>query len=392
MRLLFVNHCHPETPHVCATRLREFAFACAHAGHSVVLLTETLPDEPASHTPRSLAQAIRHHDWSRPLTVAARPVPGRIVTRLREGQMPRWLRRPLLAAAYLTRSGLFTDWRDGSRPLWSVLAADFRPERCWATFGNTDALVIARNIARLAGCPWIMDIKDPWSVFIPAPFRRLLARRFSSAAALTALSAQHAEDAVRWFGRPAHVIYSGIDDGFLPPPPPPPDTSPPRILLVGGLYAGGHLDSLLRGIAAWRQDAIVVHAGSEGARFEHTARQHGLASQAMGWVTLSQLRALAADSAAIAYVRNPTALYQHKLVELLALERPVLCLPEEAAEALALAERVQARFRSCPDAQAVAHGLSSLVGTSATIDRSALAALTWNAQAGALLEILEAAS
>lgn len=391
MRLLFVNHCHPDTPHVCATRLREFAAACAEAGHQVLLLTESLPDGASSHAPGALADALARHDWSRPFHLACAPIPGRLVAALREGRVPRLLRRPLLAAAYATRSGLFTDWRDGSRPYWPVLAKHFRPERCWATFGNTDALVIARGVARLAGCPWLMDVKDPWSVFIPPPLRRLLAGRFHDAAGFTALSDQHGADVRRWFGRAATTIYSGIDENFLPPPPP--CSGVTRLLVIGGLYDDAHLAALLGGIARWRRSPpTVTYAGGEAARFRAAAARHGIAVETPGWLDLAELCALAADSAALLYVRNPAALYQHKLVELLALDRPVLCLPEEAPESLAIATKLGAAFRSCADAGALARGLAELVGRPVVIDRKAVGEYTWAAQARRLLAVLEGAA
>lgn len=394
MRLLFVNHCHPDTPHVCATRLREFAAACAQAGHQVLLLTESLPDRASSHAPGALAEALADHDWSRPFHLACAPIPGRLVAALREGRVPRLLRRPLLAAAYATRSGLFTDWRDGSRSYWPVLAKHFRPERCWATFGNTDALAIARGVARLAGCPWLVDVKDPWSVFIPPPLRRLLAGRFRDAAGFTALSDQHGAEVRHWFGRAAVTVYSGIDETFLPPPPPPPPASgATRLLVVGGLYDDDHLAALLDGIVGWRHSPLIVsYAGGEAVRFHAAAARLGVAVETPGWLDLAELRALAADSVAVLYVRNAAALYQHKLVELLALDRPVLCLPEEAPEALAITERLGAAFRSCADAGALARGLAELVGRPVAVDRDVLAEYTWAAQARRLLAALEGAA
>lgn len=389
MRLLFVNHCHPDTPHVCATRLREFAAACARAGHQVVLLTESLPGRPGFAG--DLAAALAGHDWALPFHLACAPVPGRLVAALREGRVPRALRRPLLAAAYVARSGLFTDWRDGSRCFWPALAKHFRPQCCWATFGNTDALAIARGVARLAGCRWVMDVKDPWTVFIPPPLRRLLASRFADAAAITALSGQHGAEATRWFGRPATTIHSGIDDGFLAPPPPPSGAT--RLLVIGGLYRDAHLAALLDGIARWRSGPVTVtYAGGEAARFRAAAAGFDATVETPGWLDLAELRTLAADSAALLYVRNPAALYQHKLVELLALDRPVLCLPEEAPESLAIAAALGAAFRSCADAAAVAQGLADLVGRPATVDRARLADYTWDAQARRLLAVLEAAA
>jgi hypothetical protein len=395
MRLVFVTHCHPDTPHVCATRMREFAAACARAGHQVVLLTETLPDCAADLGPAEVPAALAAHDWAMPFRLACAPMGNRLVAALREGRVPRALRRPLLAAAYLIRSGLFTDWRDGSAPYWPVLARHFHPDCIWANFGNTDSLAIARGIAKAAGCRWVMDIKDPWSVFIPPPLRRLLVGRFADFAAATALSAQHAADLRDWFGRDALVLPSGIDALLLAPLPAPPGDLT-RLLVIGGLYNGVHLDALLDGIARWRSGVAgpvaLTYAGGEAARFQAAARHLGLIVETPGYLDLEELRALAGSSHALLYVRNPAALYQHKLVELLAFERPILCLPAEASEAIAMAAELGGTLHSCGDAGALALGLGELVGRRAAINRDKLDGYTWDVQARKLVTVLEGAA
>lgn len=382
MRLVFVNHCHPRTPHVCASRVRDFAAACARAGHQVVLLTQSLDGEPARMQPSALEAELADHDWRRPYWLACDPAPGRPVAAWREGQGAGMLRRPLLAAAYFIRGGLFTDWRDGSKPYWPVLAGIFRPDATWGSFGNTDAWLIARAIARKAGCPWVMDHKDPWSVFIPAPLRRVLARRFGDAAAVTALSVGHAEEVERWFRRPATVVYSGINAAFLQPVPP--ISTSHRVLVVGGLYADDHLVRLLEGVRRWNPAASVVYAGAEGKRLQTAAG--GLSIETPGYVTLDEMRRLAGEAHALLYVRNPRALYQHKLVELLALDRPVICVPQESGEAEAMAAALGASFRSCVDADAVAAALADMAPR--PVDRVALEAYSWDAQAVTLLRVL----
>lgn len=389
MRLVFVNHAHPETPHISAVRVREFARACAALGHQVVLLTETPPGRAPDWTPETLPAALKEHDWRRPFLLACAPVPGRLVKRLREERMIAPMRKPLIAAAYLTRSGVFSDWQDGSRPYWPVLATAFRPEAAWATFLNTDALVIAREIARLAGCKWVMDMKDPWSAFIRVPLRRLIARRFSDGAALTALSQSHAEEARRWFGRKPTVIYSGISDDFLAAPAPHPQTR--RILIVGGLYGQKDLEAVIRGIGLWAKGGeTVTYAGAEIERFLAAAKtlSDTVNLETPGYVDLTRLRALAADSVALVYVRSPRALYQHKLIELLALDRPVLCLPGESREAHAIADDLGGKLISCATPAELAAGLATTPGPF-SVSRERLADYTWKARAKQLMKIFE---
>lgn len=384
MRLVFVNHCHPDTPHVCATRVTRMAESCARAGHQVVLLTETLEGRPPSLAPAQLADELKRHDWSRPLLVDCPPKGGALLSRLRLGLVPRLLRLPLLAAQYILRSGLFTDWRDGASPYVAKLARHFRPQACWATFGNTDSWVIARSLAGQSGGRWVADLKDPWDVFIPAPLRRMLAGRFHPHA-FTALSDQHAQQIRRWFATTAVTLYSGIDQSFLPVPPPPPP-QPWRLLMVGALYDSRHLLQIGEGLRKWGQPTTIVYVGSEAARLRDSLPDWPL--ETPGYVELEELRHLAAGCQACLYVRNSRALYQHKLVELLALDRPVLCLPEEAVESLAIAQSLGADFRSCADADALAQGLAEVMGRHRPVDRARLAEYTWDSQAERLLTVL----
>lgn len=391
MRLVFVNHCHPDTPHVCATRQREFAIACTASGHQVVLLTETLPGTTSELSPTVFSAVLDRHDWRQPLRLACAPVAGRMVIGLREGRLAAPLRKPLIAAFYLTRSGIFTDWRDGSRLYWSTLAKAFRPDAVWASFGNTDAWAIGQGISRLADCPWIMDVKDPWSVFIPFPLRKILASRFADCAGATALSLGHAQEVKRWFACTPSVVYSGVDDTFMTPLSKP--NGGRRLLIVGGLYADQHLAAMIEGIERWsRGGEVVSYVGNETARFLKTARRFAgrIQLEGLGFVSLARMRALAAESSALLYVRNPNALYQHKLIELLSLNRPVLSLPGESAESRAIANELGARLISCNNAADLAAGLEqALTSTPVAVDRGCLANYTWAAQSRRLLAVLE---
>lgn len=385
MRLVFVNHCHPDTPHVCATRVVRMAEACARGGHQVVLLTQTLESRPPSRPASELEKSLEQHDWSRPFLVDCPPQGGTLVSRLRLGQIPRPVRLPLLAGQYILKSGVFSDWRQGAVAYVKQLARHFRPQACWATFGNTDSWLIARYLARLSNGKWVADLKDPWDVFIPWPLRKLMAQRFHPSA-FTALSDQHVEQIHRWFGRNAVTIYSGIDNSFLAAPPPPPPIEPTRLLLVGALYDSNHLSQLCEGLRRWGGATTLVYAGSEAKRLRETLPDWPI--EAPGYVDLSQLRHLAAGCHACLYIRNPRALYQHKLVEMLALDRPVLCLPEEASESLVIAAHLGADFRSCPDASSLAQGLTDMLGRHHPVDRGRLSHFTWDNQAQRLLEVL----
>jgi hypothetical protein len=385
MRAILVNHCHPDTPHVCATRMARFAEALTARGWRVVLLTETLEGRPADHRPEDLAAALEGHDWRSPFRLACAPRRDRLLGAFRDGALPPFLRKAVAAGYYLTRGGVFTDWRDGSRPYWPVLASTFQPQVVWATFGNTDALAIGQGIAALAGCPWVMDVKDPWSVFIPGPVRRLLAGRFGDAAALTALSPDHAADAAPWFGRMPKVIHSGIGEALLAPMPPPGEER--RLLLLGGLYGQAGLEELLAGVGRWQGEGALTlaYAGSETARFVEAAGRlvpHATV-EAPGWRTLDEIRELAARSWATLYVRAPRALFQHKLFELISLARPILCLPPEGGDAQRLAAGLGGVLLGCATAHEVATALDTCPRFCPP-DPDGLSHYGWGGQAAAL--------
>lgn len=389
MRAILVNHCHPDTPHVCATRMLRFAEALSGRGWRVVLLTETLDGQPNGQRPDQLAAALECHEWALPFRLACAPRRDTLLTAFREGRLPAPLRKMVAAGYYLTRGGVFTDWRDGSRPMWPVLAKVFQPRVVWATFGNTDALAIGQGIAASAGCPWIMDVKDPWSVFIPAPLRGLLARRFGDAAALTALSADHAADLAPWFGATPTVIHSGIGDTLLSEMVPP--GAERRLLLLGGLYGQAELEALLDGVGRWHMarpgTLTLTYAGSETARFREVAGRVLPAAriEAPGWRTLDEIRDLTARSWATLYVRAPRALFQHKLFELIALARPVICLPPEGEGTRQLAAQLGGMLLGCSTSADVVSALESCP-RHCPPDLNALTRYGWAGQA----EILEA--
>ncbi|MHA1108506.1 MAG: hypothetical protein ACTSQV_05235, partial [Alphaproteobacteria bacterium] len=210
MRMVFVNQCHPDTPHVCAVRLREFAAAMARRGHRVVVLTETLQGKSGGDAGGDFAQRLAGHDWGAPLHMACGRARSPLLERLHQGELPCGLRQAVVAGHFVLRGGVFAHWNAGSGEAIAALAHSFRPEMVWATFGCTDAWNIARRLAAFAGCPWVADLKDNWENFIPFGLRRVMARRYGDAAHFTVLSEVHAEVAAARFGVSATVIYSGI--------------------------------------------------------------------------------------------------------------------------------------------------------------------------------------
>lgn len=402
MRAVFVNHCHPDMPHVCALRMREFAAAMAARGHRIVLLTGTLrPGDPAP-APDALPGLLAAHDWSRPFLLACPPRTAWLTSRLQAGTLPRAVSKSAVLWCYLAKGGVFWTWTAGSRPYWRGLAETFRPEATWATFGNVDALNIARGIARLAGCPWVMDVKDYWSVYLPAPLRRTIARRYSDAAALTALSRTNLDEARGWFPQPGTVIHSGFPEAHLTPPPAAED-GVFRLMLTGSVYDDAQLGAVVDAFARWLarpgapgvEAACFAYAGGDHARVARAAaRLEGVCRvEIEPFLPLEALFARQCRSGANLYLRGRT--FHHKLIELLAARRPVISFPEEGPEAMAMARDAGLPLHGCADVDALCAAFAAAHAAPAgplPVNEAALARLTWTGQAAALEAVLARAA
>lgn len=397
MRAVFVNHCHPDTPHVCAVRLREFASAMAARGHRIVLLTATLAPGDAGDDPAALPAALAAHDWTKPFRLACQPVAAPLTERLQAHRVAPPLSKAVALWCYIAKGGVFWTWTAGSQPFWARLARDFRPDVVWATFGNVDALNIARGIAGASACPWVLDIKDPWDAFIPAPIRAAVARRYADAAALTALSESHRDGAAARFALPATVIYSGIAaDRFNRAKPP--DDGVFRLLVSGSIYDARDLARLVETLAGWLQRTgrgsatEFVYAGGDHGRVAEAVARLGGACQArvLPTVGADALAALHAGASANLYIKGRATPFHHKLLELLAAGRPIICHPAETDESARIAAEVGGRLYSCADAAALDaafDGVRAGTGGPISLDRTALSRYTWAAQAARLEDV-----
>jgi hypothetical protein len=404
LRIVAVNHRHPEVAHVGALRVRCFADALARRGHQMVLVTESLRPEDPAPAPEAWAWALSEHDWREPLLLPCPPRRRSPVSRARSGEWPAPLNKALLASGYVVRGGVFGDWVAGTRPYWRLLARAFRPQVTWGSFGNTGAWLIARGIARAARCPWVADLKDSWRYFIPEGLRGGVARRFRDAAAMTALSRYYAEEAKRWFGRDPVVIYSGVDARLVREcVDAPPD--PNRLTLVGSVYGHDSLDSLMCGIASWAEGRAgkggdklrLEYFGADGAAVE--AASHLLKGvcrvEIRGFRPLPEMYAALRGSRLNAYIRDGRGPFHHKLFELLSVDRPILCLPPEGAEARAIVAHTGGRLYGCREPEEVQAALDAVWRgpiEPAGVDRDRILDFSWDAQAGRLEEVLATAS
>ena len=397
MRVVLVSHCHPETLHVCATRMREFAHALTKRGHEVILFTENLAGQPTDIFPDQAARAIQDHNFSTPLFLASEPKGYPLIKKLRAQTLPWGLRQAVVVWYYFQHFGVFTDWRTGSQLYITTIAEHFKPDIIWATFGNTDCWNIARDLARAAKCPWIADAKDPWETFIPAIFRNYLANCFSDSAAMTAFSQFHASDVQKYFGKQAAVLYSGFSVAQIAPSSTPnPDEI--TVSLTGAIYDEQALRQLIQGIRSWlmelpeekRTNVCLIYAGQDSDEVA-TATADLLKICRIDikrFIPFEELRQIHRHAIANIYIKcNRT--FHHKTIEMLSAGRPLICYPQETEEAIEIARSTSVPLLSCDSPEQIPEALdqSLNIGQIDVEEDGGLRELTWESQASKLEEI-----
>lgn len=406
MRAVFINSCHPDTPHVCGLRARAFAEALAAMGHEIILVTEPFEQTGEFTGLDTLPDLFKEHDWTLPCRISTPFISGSSLPAIRDGRYPAILRQPLIALHFLRHGGVFEDWCRGTRPYLPVIAKEFAPDIIWAVFGHTGCWRMGQELARIADCPWVADKKDPWAAFIPAPFRRLIADRFRDAAHLTAISSAHVDMMRRWNADiPATTIYSGVSKSFLSPPPENATTEPATrsILLCGSIYDSEALQAVYQSLAQWldrQPDALadkisVAYAGADTDLFYAATDplKGRCAIDGYGQLPLAELHARQRQAAVNLHLHYAPVLFHHKIVELFAAERPVLCYPGESDEAAAIAEKVGAPLYRCQSGADLDEAFERTLGPGAenggTLNREALAFYSWEEQAVRLQAVFE---
>jgi len=399
MRAVFVNLSHPDTPHVSGVRVPSFACAMARRGHRIVLLTRSLDDRDPGDTPRTVAQALETHDWAAPLQVSVRPARAPLLASLRAGALPRLASKALTAWSFVRHGGVYWDWSKAAREVEEVIAGRFRPEVVWASFLPTDTLVVAQRLARLAGCPWHIDLKDAWSHRLPAGLRAMIARRFGDAAGLTANSLFHARIGEVWFEKQATPLRDGISPEFFEGKVDRPGAAF-ALVLVGSTYGEKPLASFLEGVKGWllslpaekRKPFTFAYVGSDSRIVTEACARVGLPEtrchvQIRGYVPIAELAATCRSASCNAYIWLPTTAHK-KLPELLACGRPVIAYPGEQEEAFDLARELGGKLfvcRSDADLRAALDAAASEEFKGRLFrDEGKLRELTWDAQAGVL--------
>ena len=370
------------------------------AGHQIILLTKSLQDDEQQKSVESVAREMAVHNWSKPYLLSCVPAKNSVLRKQRKGLYSSLQSKSVVAFNYLVRSGVFADWVQGTRLYWQVLVSEFRPDIAWATFGNTDSLAIAQGIARTAKIPWVIDVKDGWKQFIPRPIHGLVARRFRDAAWITSNSEFSAAQARPWFRQAHTVVYSGVDLKLLSSDRSSNDGKRFKIVLSGGLYREPVLRKFLCGLQMWlddlqphyRSEVTVVYAGSDTEMFKRNSV--GVESrcrvEVRGYLPFPKFCEIIRSASVNAYLWLP-ATFHHKLIELLACNRPVIAFPGEHEESKAIARRVRGDLNCCQTPEMLVGCLESIrKGEHRAkwgVSSQALQHFTWDAQAKLVLQL-----
>ncbi|MCX7856943.1 MAG: hypothetical protein N2513_03010 [Deltaproteobacteria bacterium] len=399
MRLIFVNHVHPQTPHVGGLRAYKFALEGVKKGHRVILICEALNSSPYTPSLKELRNLLESHDWSEPLILGIRPFRSFILEQIRHKKVIPAIRKVLVTWSYLVNSGVFTDFSSAVKAYIEPIVDMFRPDLCWGIFGNTDAWLVAQKIACFARIPWVADVKDGWDPFIPKPLRNILARRFYDAKAMTANSQYQAELTMHWFPHKPVVVYSGVDDFFIYEKNFSDDLKRPRITLVGSTYSQENLERFIYGIRIWAKKRpfgstrpIFVYAGGEVERVRLAARvlEDVCDFELYGYLPLKELFEICSRSLVNAYIWSPKT-FHHKLIELICCGRPIIAFPGERKEAFQLANEAGAQFYECVSEEHLSNTLKRIEKTGASQvlvkNREVRKRFSWTAQAEILFEV-----
>lgn len=395
LRIAVINHVHPMHQHVSALRMRKFAEELALYGDQVMILSASFDASDPGTDAITLPTLFADHDWSRPLHTSTLQKGDTLSAKAREGRLPSIVRQSVICWSYLSTGGVFTDWRKATAPLLPEIARAFAPDIVFATFGNTDTWAIARSLAKISRCPWIADMKDNWTAFVPAGLRGVTARRFDDMAHMTVYSGNHKLEADKWFCQEKTVIYSGYNNGTTPLMAKPP-VNPNAIVLSGSLYDDNHLKLLCDGIRTYADDqqldgrVSLLYAGNDAQRFERAASTIGNTCTAkyVGYLDPDALLALQASALANVYIVNPQSLFQQKLLELLAAARPIITLPNESAEAEQIAHSLGGTLYNCADASSVSNALRQCARQTEPVTPTGIETYSWAMQTKRLREIM----
>ena len=280
-----------------------------------------------------------------------------------------------------------------------------RPDAILATAPPHSVLVSASQLARRFGCPWIADLRDPWSslpsLVAPTVLHRmgheaLEARVLSTAAGITAATKEMADDLTARSGPavPVHTFFNGYDPSRFEQRVTPPEGEPIVVGYYGSFY--GPIDPeplvLAAARAAQSTDVVLEHAGADlDGQLARSAREHGVTVQSAGMLSPAAAAERMQRAHVLALVLPDDARYAYcrtqKLPEYLAAGRPILGLvPPGDAERLIEAHAAGRAITSF-DIDEAARAIVELAAWPTRAERPV--ELSWDAQVAATAEFIE---
>ena len=375
--------------------MREFATALSKRGHEIILFTETLDSSPTREPVQKTRARLRQHSFDEPLHMAAAPAGFPLLKLLRQGRLPWGLRQLIIFWYFWRHQGVFTDWRNSSRPYLQLIADEFKPDIIWSTFGGSDCWNIANDLSGISDCPWVADIKDIWDVFIPSPFKQFLARSYKDAAALTTFSDFHRTQSIPFFPMEKFILYSGLDTRVMASAPIQ-DSDVFQISLIGSVYNRIHLETALQTIETWTiAEALtgkrvkLVYAGTAQTEVQSILdRLNPSFDVALrSYLNQQDYYSLLKSSHVNMYIRNEKA-FHHKVFELMAARRAVICYPAETDEVMREAKERKSPYYSCESADDIQKALSAASAGQGLASDNHISQLDWTARAVTLERVL----
>lgn len=344
MRLVFVNHTHPQIPHVSAARFSNFARVMTKRGHEVILLCGPASSEVAESTTEwGAMKEFPPHKWKEPFIAAISAVEQ---SHSRPQELPQALRRLRTLWNSSFGCGVQRNWVSQIKRVAPRIASDFRPDLIWGTFGTTSNLLASRYLASVCCCPWVVDIKDHWSLYLDHLSRHTVAYRIRDATAFTANSLVYQREAGRYLRQEkSTIVYSGVSPEFFERSFP--DTSADEtrdVVLIGSIYNRKLLETFLLTFKRWLTSSCMghavrfVYAGSDYHAVSKVLANLNLSCRQDVWAQLpiSELAKLCQHASVNCYLWADFG-FHHKLLELLCCGKPVITFPGESEESKRLA-------------------------------------------------------
>lgn len=357
-----INPVHPATPHISAVRAWRFACELSAIGHKVVLLSAAQQGQLPVNS-----EGVVGHDWRQPFVLACESV-NQVAER--RARLAEPIHKTATVWRLLLHGGNRGAWTINAMQATSQLSRHFSPDVVWCTFGMMEAVIAAKRIGAKVKCPWVLDIKDNWELYVPRGLRRLMAWRTRGWTTVTTNARFTADKARVWQNTRAHIVYSGIDDIFFERQPDL-DANPKTfcINLVGGIYFAEHLESFLAGVETWankllpeqRTHIVVRYLGGDGNIVSTAARRYlpSTKIEILGYVPAERMAYYCQCAAVNVYIAH-FGTFHHKLLELLACGRPLMACPNESSESRALARQASGVLLEVADSTKVSLALSRL--------------------------------